>query len=259
MRIKVLSIIFWWEGSRKAKRDESRRYFPNTLMTMHLLPHPSTPDLPDWDKNTVHRLAAEYCEFGETLLASQDYIQARSVYQIAIDYSPQLAIAHNGIARAQYHLGNYRAALTAVNRAISYRPRIDFYYHRTLINNALNDDCVVANSDRQIESSAPNLIDLQLNEIEFDRLALANFDLYIEAHPQDPDGYYYRGMYSDRLERYHLALADFDRAISLEPNNVLFHQARGCAHQHLGNYAAALSDYNLVIQLQPKLASGDDI
>jgi tetratricopeptide (TPR) repeat protein len=226
---------------------------------MHPFPLSSTPDLPAWDNNTVHRLAAEYCEFGEILLANRDYKQARSVYQIAIDYSPQLAIAHYGIARAQYHLGNYRAALTAVNRAILYRARIDFYYHRTLIDNALNDDCAVAIGDRQSESSAPTLVDLQLNEIEFDRLALANFDLYIEAHPQDPDGYYYRGMYFDRLEHYHLALADFDRAISLDPNNVLCHQARGCVHQHLGNYAAALADYNLVIGLQSTLASGYDI
>ncbi len=225
---------------------------------MHLFSHPSAPNLPDWDTNTVHRLAAEYCEFGEILLANQNYHQARSVYQIAIDYSPQLAIAHNGLARAQYHLGNYRAALTAVNRAILYRPQIDFYYHRTLINNALNDDCADSSSDLPLESAALNVVDLQLNEIEFDRLALANFDLYIEAHPQDPDGYYYRGMYYDRLEHYRLALADFDRAISLQPNNVLCHQARGCAHQHLGNYAAALADYNLVIWLQSTLASGDD-
>lgn len=231
----------------------SVRYFPNTLMNMHLFPHPSTPDLPAWNENTVHRLAAEYCEFGETLLASQDYHRARSVYQIAIDYSPQLAVAHYGIARAQYHLSNYCAALTAVNLAIAHCSRIDFYYRRILINNALNDDGVGASSDRPIESSALNWVDLQLHETEFDRLALANFDLYIEAHPQDPDGYYYRGMYYDRLERYHLALADFDRAIFLQANTVLFHQARGCAHQHLGNYAAALADYDLAIGLQPTL------
>lgn len=223
---------------------------------MHPFPDPSTPNLPAWDKNTVHRLAAQYCEFGELLLTRQDYHRARSVYQIAIDYSPQLAIAHYGIARAQYHLGNYCAALTAVNRAISYHSRIDFYYHRILINNALNDDSIVASTDRPIELSSQNLVDLQLNEIEFDRLTLANFDLYIEAHPQNPDGYYYRGLYYDRLEHYHLAVADFDRAISLKPNNVLCHQARGCAHQHLGNYAAALADCELAIQLQPTLASG---
>jgi tetratricopeptide (TPR) repeat protein len=210
---------------------------------MHPSTHPSTPDFPHWDKNTVHRLAAEYCEFGETLLASQDYIQARSVYQIAIDYSPQLAIAHNGIARAEYHLGNYSAALTAAHRAIAYRAQID---------NTLNhDDGNLASS----ESSSQNLVALQLNEIEFDRLALANFDLYIETHPQDPDGYYYRGLYYERLEHDLLALADFDRAISLAPKTALFYHARGCVRQHLGNFAAALADYDLVIRLQPTFAA----
>jgi tetratricopeptide (TPR) repeat protein len=139
-------------------------------MTMHPSPDRSTPDFPSWDHNTVQRLAAEYCKLGDTLFASQDYLQARSVYQIAIDYSPHLAIAHEGIARAEYHLS---------------------------------------------KSSAPNLEDLQLDEVEFDRLALANFDLYIAAHPQDPDGYYYRGMYYEQLAQNLIALADFDRAISL--------------------------------------------
>ena len=223
---------------------------------MHPSPRSSAPDLPNWDENTVDRLAAEYCEFGETLLANRDYNKARSVYQIALDYSPQLAIAHNGIACAEYYLGNYCAALNAANRAISYHARIDFYDRRRLIKQALNDDNgVLASRDRQIESSFQNLVDLQLNEIEFDRLALANFDLYIETHQQNPDGYYYRGMYYERLEHYRLALADFDRAISLQPNTVVFHHVRGLAHQQLSNFADAITDYNLVIQLQPALAS----
>jgi tetratricopeptide (TPR) repeat protein len=219
-------------------------------------PHRSTPDLPDWDKNTFNRLAAEYCDLGETLLETKDYHRAKSAYQIAIDYSPQLAIAHNGLARVEYYLGNYHAALTAADLAVSHHARIDFYYHRTLIIKALNDDDrVISSSHQAIAPSSQNFVNWQLNEIEFDRLALANFDLYIEANPEDPNGYCYRGMYYDRLEHYHLAVADFDRAISLQPGEALFHHARGCVYQHLGNFTAALTDYDLVIQLQPALAS----
>jgi tetratricopeptide (TPR) repeat protein len=203
-------------------------------MTMPPSDRPTTPD-PNWDRHTLQRLAVEYCELGDTFLATQDYDRAKSAYQIAIDYDPQLAIAYNGIARAEYFLGNYDTALMAIDLAIAHSPQIDFYDCRTLINNALNDDDrSLANTERQIPSFPQNLVDWRSNELEFDRVALANFDTYIEAHPQDAEGYCYRGLYYDRLERYHLALADFDRAISLQPDRALFHYARSCTRQHLG-------------------------
>ena len=221
----------------------------------------STSDFPDWSGASVEDSAIQAYEHGCNLLAANDYLQAKSAYQIAIECNPKLAIAYGGISRAEYQLGNYQAALVAINIAIDSEAQIEFYYQRAIITKALNDhDRVVADAHQTIELSPLDLTEQGVKEIESvkietDRLALANLDLHIEQHPQDPYGYCYRGMCHDRIEHYLLALADFDRAISIQPNESLFHQARGRTYCAVGNFAAALADYDLVIQLQPRLAS----
>ncbi len=223
----------------------------------------STSDFPDGDGVATENLAVEYCKRGENQIEAKRYTQARSAYRIAIECSPRLAIAHSGMARANYHLGNYQAALVSINIAIDCDARIDFYYQRALISKALNDeDLDIADFEQIFAPSPPDsaasrspseLVDSDNEQNE--QLALANFDRHIKAQPEDPHGYCYRGMCYDRLEHYLLALADFDLAISLKPRESLFHHARGRTHRSLGNFAAAIADYDLVIELEPQLAS----
>jgi tetratricopeptide (TPR) repeat protein len=229
----------------------------------------STSDFPDWDGVAIENLAVEYCKRGENQLEAKEYTQARSAYRIAIECSPKLTIAHSGMARANYHLGNYQAALVSINIAIAGadgKPfdcdaQIDLYYQRALITKALNDEHTdVADFPAIFSPSPPDLAQerspqFDLVDSDNERLALANFDRHIDAHPEDPDGYCYRGMCYDRLEHYLLALADFDRAIALKPRESLFHHARGRTYRSIGNFGAAIADYDLVILLEPQLAS----
>jgi tetratricopeptide (TPR) repeat protein len=221
----------------------------------------STSDFPDWDGAAIANLAVEYCKRGENQIEAKEYTQARSAYRIAIECSPKLAIAHSGMARAHYHLGNYQAALVSINVAIDCDAQTNFYYQRALITKALNDEDLDVTDVRAIFSpSPPDLAQERsscddLVDSDNERLALANFDRHIDSHPEDPDGYCYRGMCYDRLEHYLLALADFDRAIALKPRASLFHHARGRTYRNIGNFAAAIADYDLVILLQPQLAS----
>jgi tetratricopeptide (TPR) repeat protein len=217
----------------------------------------STSDFPDWDGVAIKNLAVEYCKRGENQIEAKEYTQARSAYRIAIECNPKLAIAHSGMARANYHLGNYQAALVAINTAIDCDARIDFYYQRALITKALNDEDV-ADFEQIFTPSPPDSAQSPQSELvnsDLEHLALTNFDRHIEAHPEDPDGYCYRGMCYDRIGQYLLALADFDRAIVLKPRESLFHHARGRTYRSVGNFAAAIADFDLVIELQPQLAS----
>ncbi len=223
----------------------------------------STSDFPDWDGVAIENLAVEHCKHGENQLEAKEYTQARSAYRIAIECNPELAIAHSGMARANYHLGNYQAALVSINLAIDCNARIDFYYQRALISKALNDeDFDVADFEQIFSPSPPDLAPprsqrelVDSDNEKHEQLALANFDRHIDAHPEDPYGYCYRGMCYDRLEHYLLALADFDLAIALKPKESLFHHARGRTHRSIGNFAAAIADFDLVIELEPQLAS----
>jgi tetratricopeptide (TPR) repeat protein len=216
-----------------------------------------TSDFSDWDRVAIENLAVEYCKRGENQIEAQEYTQARSAYRIAIECSPKLAIAHSGMARVNYHLSDYQAALVSINIAIDCDARIDFYYQRALITKALNDeDLDIADFEQIFTPSSPDLAQRspQRELVDCDN-ELANFDRHIEAQPEDPYGYCYRGMCYDRLEHYLLALADYDRAITLKPRESLFHHARGRTYRSVGNFAAAIADYDLAIELQPQLAS----
>ncbi len=145
---------------------------------------------------------------------------------------------------------------------VRYRAQVDFYYQRTLIIKALkNEKIVLATAHSKSEPSPENSINCQFNELEFDRLALVNFDRYIDARPQDPDGYCYRGMYSvydNRGEIKRLsselqpARADYERASDLNPQFVAAYFHRGIVRMELGNVDAALADFDRAISIDPK-------
>jgi tetratricopeptide (TPR) repeat protein len=224
------------------------------------------PDLPDPDdRSKVDNLASEHCESGRTWLAASEYTQARSAYRAAIECNPKIAIAYSGLARAEYHLCDYRAALSAINLALEFdNTRVDFYHQRALIAKALKDYDLVLADCKFILNRAPQnqaaraLQAVALVKTKDYQVALADFDRHLALNPQDPHGYCYRGICYDRLQQYTRALADLDRAIALKPQEAVFHRARGRTHRKLGNLQLALADYDLVIQLKPTRASAYD-
>jgi tetratricopeptide (TPR) repeat protein len=227
---------------------------------------PTTSNLPDpGDRSNADNLASKYCDSGRTWLAANEYTQARSAYRSAIECNPKIAIAYSGLAHAEYHLRDYRAALAAINHSIEFdNTRIDFYHQRALIAKALKDyelvlaDCKLILDRAPQHQAARGLQAVALVKTKDYQVALADFDRHLELNPQDPHGYCYRGICYDRLKQYPRALIDLDRAIDLKPQEAIFHHARGRTHQQLGNLPGALADYNLVIQLKPTRASAYD-
>jgi tetratricopeptide (TPR) repeat protein len=211
---------------------------------------------------TSEKLAIEYCEHGRNLLEAREYTQAKSNYQVAIECDPKSSIAYSGLARTNYHLHDYAAALVAINIAIQYDDtRTDFYHQRALISKCLNDyhqvlaDCKIILARSPRHQAARGLQSIALVKTKNYQVAILDFDRHIEVYPQDPYGHCYRGICYDRLNRPDLALADFNRAIALKPDEPVFHHARGRTYQHLGNDPAALADYALAIQSKPLQAS----
>ncbi len=205
----------------------------------------STLKFPDWYEVAVQELATEYCTRGYNFLTAKEYIEARSAYQVAIECNPKLGLAYSGVARAEYQLGNYQAALVMVNLALECDTQLDFYYQRALVTKALNED------EFELLEPAPPRTSRKLGEIthhrtQEDRCALASFDRHIESYPHDPYGYCYRGMCYEILGEYLLACDDFERAISLKPDESLFHHARGRTHEHLDNLPTVFSTLDIV-------------
>jgi tetratricopeptide (TPR) repeat protein len=214
---------------------------------------------------TATDLALKYCERGSKSLAAKDYAQARSAYKIAIEWNPQLAIAHGGMATIYYQIQDYQSALAGWDLAIRYdSTQLDFYYQRALANKALKNyyqvlaDCKIILEQVPDHPSARWLNAVALVKIENYQLALPSLNQHIKAYPQDPNGYCYRGICYQRLAEFTLALTDFDQAISLQPNRHTFHHARGRTRQKLGDLQGALADFNLTLDRKPQAAVYDD-
>jgi tetratricopeptide (TPR) repeat protein len=210
-------------------------------------------------------LALKYCERGKKSLAAKDYAQARSSYKIAIEWHPQLAVAHSGIAEVLYEIQDYESALSAWDLAIQYdSTQLDYYYQRALVNKILKNYYQVLADCKYILERAPDRVSARwlnavaLVKVEHYQLALASLDAHIADYPQDPNGYCYRGICYERLEQLPQALADLERAIALQPGQPVFHHARGRTRQKLGDFAGALADFNLTIERKPQAAVYDD-
>jgi tetratricopeptide (TPR) repeat protein len=210
-------------------------------------------------------LALQYCERGSKSLAAQDYAQARSAYKIAVEWNPQLAIAHAGTAQVCYQVQDYEGALVAWNLAIGWDPlQLDFYYQRALVNKLLkNYYDVLADCQRILEQNPDHPLAGWLNaialvKVENYSVALLSLNQHIENYPQDPNGYCYRGICYEKLENFSQALIDFDRAILLQSNHHIFHHARGRIRQKTGDLQGALTDFSITINCKPQAAVYDD-
>ncbi len=230
----------------------------------------SDPNFADKYGETVKKIAVESYQNGDELLDDGEYERAKSAYQIAIECEPKLAIAHSGLARAYYYLQDYPAALASCNLAIEYDLNcIDYYYQRALIAKALDDYALVIADCDFILAHAPEhhaarwLAAIALVQVKDYRIAISKLIRHIVLYPNDPNGYWYRGICYERLDRPETALADFDRAISLQersandlkPEAPIFYRGRGRIHRQLGNLPAALADYNLIISMKSPRAS----
>jgi tetratricopeptide (TPR) repeat protein len=204
-------------------------------------------------------MAMQYCERGRKSLALKDYAQARSAYKIAIEWCPQLAVTHSGMAQVCYDVQDYSGALTALTAAIECDPtQVSFYYQRALVNKILKNydrvlvDCQKILAQDPHNSAAGWLNAVALVKTEQYQTAIPNLDRHIQLHPQDPNGYYYRGICDERLEHYDQALVNLDRAIELQPNHPIFHHARGRTRRKSGDLPGALIDFNTTIDRKPQ-------
>jgi tetratricopeptide (TPR) repeat protein len=226
-----------------------------------------TAPAPDLDAPAItgNDLALKYCESGRKALAAKNYAQARSSYKVAIEWSPNLAAAHSGMAQICLEVKDYEGALVAWDLAIKCDPtQLDFYYQRAAIAKLFKNyyqvlgDCKYILERHPEHAAARWLNAVALVKLENYQIALDSLDLHIKTYPQDPNGYCYRGICYERLERLPQALADLDRAISLQANQPVFHHARGRTRKKMGDLQGALADFDLTIARKPQAPVYDD-
>ncbi len=214
---------------------------------------------------TAKDLALQYCKSGSKSLIAKNYAQARASYKVAIEWDPQLASAHAGLAQVLELVQDYEGALAELDLAIRLdRSQPEYYYQRALISKLLKNyyqvlaDCKWILERNPEHPSARWLNAVALVKTENYHIALLNLNKHISTYPQDPNGYCYRGICYERLERYPEALTDLDLAISMQSNQPVFHHARGRARQRLGDMAGALADFTITVDRKPQAAVYQD-
>ena len=79
--------------------------------------------------------------------------------------------------------------------------------------------------------------------------AIATYDQYIKAYPEDYFGYYRRGFLKDNLEDVEGAIEDYSMAIALESDNAYSYLGRGDMLLLKGDTVGAREDYRRVVVL----------
>jgi tetratricopeptide (TPR) repeat protein len=211
---------------------------------------------------TSKDLALKYCEWGDKSFAAKEYEQAKSTYQIALEWDSQSAMLYSRLARTYDRLQDYQNALVTWTRAIEIDPtQIDFYCQRVLLHKLFKNYQGVLADCRQILEQSPHhpsarwLNATALVKLEKYQVAIFSLNQHLNVYPDDPNGYCYRGICYERLDKLAQALADFDRAIFLQPNQPVFYHARGRTQQRLGDFSAALADFDWAIAHSPQATS----
>jgi tetratricopeptide (TPR) repeat protein len=216
-----------------------------------------------------NRFVEAYCARGQTAIQLTNYTLAKTDYTTALKLSPGLAIAYGGLGRAYYGFRDYPAALIACNNAIQNDlirtklegiPNLEFHLCRAVISKKLaNYPQILLDCKPVLEHEPQHIPARWLNAIAHFhlgnyKLALFNFDRYINLKSDDFYAHYYRGMCHERLDDLPQALVDFNLAIELQGDRATFYRKRGHVRQKLGDLTAAMTDYDEAIRLDPRMA-----
>ena len=173
--------------------------------------------------------------------------------------------------KAEYHRGNYDAAIYLFNEAIELNPDNEYLYNdRGLCYVAVGDtDLAIPEFSKAIELNS-DCVEAYYNrglayfEAKEYENAIANYTTAIGLL-DDPDklidAYYNRGLAYNKLFHYHSkpftpehnesyrkALADFDKVLELDPEYALAHAAKGGAIYRYGEFENAVTEYDKALE-----------
>ena len=176
--------------------------------------------------------------------------------------------------KAEYHRGNYDAAIYLFDKAIELNPGNHYLYNdRGLCNVALGEqdtaisdfskaielksDCVEAYYNRGLAYFKTYYSPAGYGNMKLLDSAISNHSEAIELEPNYVDAYYNRGLaynqffhYYDKPfspeinETYNKALADFDKVLELDPTYVLAYAGKGNAYYRYGEFDNATAEFN---------------
>ncbi len=164
---------------------------------------------------------------GNALLAESKYAEARVAYEAALEdlepeYRPTILV---GIAQTHYKEGDSEKCVETLERALGLDPaNVDAL---KLISNLLIAEGREADAQtymarlpagEKLDATAYLNVGIHhYNEGEMDA-ALVEFQKVVEGYPENPEGYYYRGLIYLNLGKNAEAAADLKKNLALDPS-----------------------------------------
>ncbi len=236
-------------GRLEATRDYLREY----------LPFPCTDPTSYVALNPRESVALCLTQMGLAMQRDGRIELARTLFNLALEFSPNYAEAHGGLAFLLIAEGKGTEAITTFERAISLNP--DFREGYGGLGNAL---AAQGNTLRAIEAyrtlvalcpEEPTAI-FNLGQLLYDtgnlEDAIAAFDRYIELEPQDPEGYMRIAFPLEDIGNMERAAEAYNRVLQLAPGNVNALSNLGNILENVGDLESAMGAYERALTVNPQ-------
>jgi len=166
--------------------------------------------------------AAEYVERGNDAFLNEQYQNAISNYDKAIEIEPNNPNYYYYRAQTNVNLGQYNEAIVDYDRVIKLKPDNPLYYF----------------------GRAQAKVELEQYEE-----AIADYDKAIDLSPDLSNYYYFRARAKEELGQYDEVIADYSEALHIEPNNAVFSYRRALAKIEIEQITAAKKDLKVALAL----------
>ena len=81
---------------------------------------------------------------------------------------------------------------------------------------------------------------------------MAYVNQIIEKYKDSADGYYYRGEFYIKFEKFYAAIKDFEKALEIDPNYKEAYRGKGVCYSRLGDNDLAIKNYKKALEIDPK-------
>jgi tetratricopeptide (TPR) repeat protein len=202
------------------------------------------------NKNVPTGLSEALALKGNQLLAAEKAKDARKLFEEAINYNPNNAVAYFGLAEVLDDLDKEDEAIASYEKALSldkdlteiYVPIGVIYYQKGDIAKADEylGKALKASPNNSQTQYFSGLVRLAQNR---NQEALASFQETVKIEQDSPEAHYYAGKALVRLNRMKEAIAEFEEALRLKPKYFEALFDAGAANYEIENYQEAVNKY----------------
>ena len=195
---------------------------------------------------------------GNIFYANNQYEEAISVYDKALQIRPDNHEAWNNRGIALGNLGRNEEAISSYNRALVFKPD----YHEAWNNRGIalvdlgRNKEAIASYNRALKFK-PDYHEvwyyrgIALGNLGRNEEAIASYDRALKFKPDHHDAWYYRGFALRRLGRNEEAITSYDRALEFKPDHHKAWYNRGFLLGNLGRYEEAIASYDRALEFKP--------